>query len=390
MADSFVPLTIDEYARQAALTDQRKGKQALSFSMLGVFGETGSLLSEVKKKQRDKASYLGYADAVAEELGDVLWYLASVARRSGIPLSAIAADALDATRLSNTADDSLTFHALQPAHIAMTTEPTAKFEHRLLALAGQIGLLVNDYQSGALKGRKRMMACLTLVMRQLIEAANDSGVTLEAAAIKNQHKIFDRWPRDRTFPEPFDAAMVPEEQLPRRMTIDVFERTVRKQDYVFQKSSGVFVGDRLTDNAIEPDDYRFHDVFHYAHVAVLGWSPVVRALLRLKRKSDPKLDDAQDGARAILIEEGITSWIFGQAQQLNFFDGVKRGGLPLDMLKHIRQFVTGYESERCPLWLWEDAILQGYAAFRFLQKNRRGRVQIDFPNRRLRIKELPL
>ncbi|WP_374140306.1 nucleoside triphosphate pyrophosphohydrolase family protein [Sphingomonas sp.] len=390
MADSFIPLTIDEYARQAALTDQRKGKHALSFSMLGVFGEAGSLLSEVKKKQRDKASYLGYADAVAEELGDVLWYLASVARRSGLPLSAIAASAADATRLGSAADNDLTFHALQPAHIPITTEPTTKFEHRLLALAGQIGLFVNDYQSGALKKREQMMVSLTQVMRQLIAAANDSGVTLEAAAVKNQHKIFDRWPRDRTFPPPFDLSMDPEEQLPRRMTIEVFERTVRKQDYVFQKSNGVFVGDRLTDNAIEPDDYRFHDVFHYAHVAVLGWSPVVRALLRLKRKSDPKLDDSQDGARAILIEEGVTSWIFGQAQQLNFFEGVKRGGLPLDMLKHIRQFVTGYESERCPLWLWEDAILQGYAAFRFLQKHRRGRVLIDFPNRRLRIKELPL
>ncbi|AYJ84830.1 pyrophosphatase (plasmid) [Sphingomonas paeninsulae] len=390
MANNFIPLTIDEYARQAALTDQKKGKHALSFSMLGVFGETGSLLSEVKKKQRDKASYLGYAEAVSEELGDVLWYLASVARRSGIPFSCIAANALDETRLADSADDSLTFHALQPAHIPMTTEPSAQFERKLLALAGQIGLLIDGYQSGALKARKQMLSCLTLVMRHLIQAANDSGVTLEVAAIKNQKKIFDRWPGDRTFPEPFDAAMEPEEQLPRSMTIDVFERSVRKQVYVFQKSNGVFVGDRLTDNALEPDDYRFHDVFHYAHVAVLGWSPVVRALLRLKRKSDPKLDDAQDGARAILIEEGVTSWIFGQAQQLNFFKDVKKGGLPLDMLKHVRQFVTGYESEDCPLWLWEDAILQGYAAFRFLQNNRRGRVNIDFRNRRLRIRELPL
>ena len=174
------------------------------------------------------------------------------------------------------------------------------------------------------------------------------------------------------------------------VTIDVFERTVRKKVYVFQRSNGVFVGDRLTDNALEPDDYRFHDVFHYAHVAVLGWSPVVRALLRLKRKSDPKLDEAQDGARAILIEEGITSWIFGQAQQLGFFEGVKKGGLPLDMLKHIRQFVSGYEADQCPLWLWEDAILQGYKAFRFLKEHRRGRIQIDFTNRRLLAKELPL
>jgi len=69
---------------------------------------------------------------------------------------------------------------------------------------------------------------------------------------------------------------------------------------------------------------------------------------------------------------------------------VKPGGLPLDMLKHVRQFVAGYEADRCPLWLWEEAILQGYAAFRFLQKNRRARIGIDFAHRRLRIKELPL
>lgn len=200
-------------------------------------------------------------------------------------------------------------------------------------------------------------------------------------------EMYDRY---GAYPPPFDDGNDAEEQLPRKMEIDVYERTVRGQDYVFQRSRGVYVGDRLTDNAIEQDDYRFHDVFHYAYVAVLGWSPVIRALLRLKRKSDPKLDEAEDGARAILIEEGVTSWLFGQAQQLNFFEGVKRGGLPLDMLKHVRQFVAGYEADRCPLWLWEEAILQGYAAFRFLQKNRRARIGIDFAHRRLRIKELPL
>ena len=388
MSHDFTPLTIDEYARQAALTDQRKGKQALSFSMLGVFGETGSLLSEVKKKQRDKASYLGYADAVAEELGDVLWYVASIARRSRIPLSTIAANAANGN--AKCAPAELTFHALQPAQIPLGKEPTAQFEHRLLAMAGQIGLLVNEYQSDVLKDKERLLVRLTLVMQQLIEAANDAGVTLEIAAVKNLHKIFDRWPREHIYPPAFDVDMDIEEQLPRRMTIDVFERTVRKKVYVYQKSSGVFVGDRLTDNALEPDDYRFHDMFHYAHVAVLGWSPVVRALLRLKRKSDPKLDEAEDGARAILIEEGVTSWIFGHAQKLNFFEDVKRGGLPLDMLKHVRDFVGGYEADQCPLWLWEDAILQGYKAFRFLQRHRGGRIQIDFANRRLSAKELPL
>lgn len=391
MSGEFETLTVDDYAKQAARTDQRSGKSALGFSMLGLFGEAGSLLSEAKKKQRDDASYLGYADAVAEELGDVLWYLAAVARRSALALSDIAANAArsDGEWLAG-GNDALSFHALQPAHIPLAKAPMPQFEHTLLALAGEVGVLVNDFQLKSLERDKTILARrLVTVMRRLVQAANESGVTIEAAAVKNLHKIFDRWPRDKVYPAPFDATMDPEERLPRRMTIDIYERTVRKQTFVYQRSSGVSVGDRLTDNAVEPDDYRFHDVFHYAHVAVLGWSPVIRALLRLKRKSEPKLDDAEDGARAVLIEEGVTSWIFGQAQQLRYFDKVKSGGLPLDMLKHVRQFVAGYESERCPLWLWEEAILQGYAAFRFLQKNRRGRVQIDFAHRRLRIKELP-
>lgn len=111
------------------------------------------------------------------------------------------------------------------------------------------------------------------------------------------------------YPAPFDTTFIAEEQLPRGMVSDVVEREVRGQKYVFQTCNGVNIGDRLTDNAVEPDDYRFHHVFHYAYAAVLTWSPVMRALLRLKRKSDPIVDETQDGARAILIEEGITTWI---------------------------------------------------------------------------------
>jgi hypothetical protein len=116
---------------------------------------------------------------------------------------------------------------------------------------------------------------------------------------------------------------------------------------------------------------------------------VTRALLRLKRKSKPLVDEIQDGARAVLIEEGVATWIFGQAKQLNFFAGMKAGDLSFDMLKVIRQFVAGYEPEACPLWLWEEAILQGYEAFRFLREKRRARLRIDTARRNLSIGELP-
>jgi hypothetical protein len=93
--------------------------------------------------------------------------------------------------------------------------------------------------------------------------------------------------------------------------VEIFERVLdeggpRERRYVLQRCNGVLIGDRLSDNVAHADDYRFHDVFHYAYAAVLGWSPVTRALFRLRRKSDPAIDEAQDGARAVLIEEGAS------------------------------------------------------------------------------------
>ena len=85
--------------------------------------------------------------------------------------------------------------------------------------------------------------------------------------------------------------------------------------------NGVFVGDPLTDNIRDPDGYRFHDVFHFAHAAILHWSPTFRALLKQKRKSNPKVDEAQDGGRAIVVEEGLTAWVFARAKELNYFEG---------------------------------------------------------------------
>jgi hypothetical protein len=162
------------------------------------------------------------------------------------------------------------------------------------------------------------------------------------------------------YPPPFDATSPLYEQLPRVLTIDIFERNVGGKLYVFQTCNGINIGDRLTDNALTPDDYRFHDVFHYGYAAVLTWSP------------------------------GISTWMFGQAKRLSDFEGIKPGELSFDILKQIRQFVAGYEPNRSPLWLWEEAILQGFEAFRFLKAHRRGRLQIDVHKRKLTIEELRL
>lgn len=384
-SNDFQPLTIAAYAEQALTTDQRSDGASLTFPLLGLFGETGSLLSAVKKKQRDRASYAGYAEAVVEEFGDVLWYVTTVAARGGLRLEDIMAAALP-VRSGDTPEH---ISALQPAVMQLGAEPTAAFEDTLLRLAGEVGVLLIDHGQGRLSDRCTLHDRLVTITRGLIQTATEAGVTLEAAAVKNLAKIFDRWPRVRVYPDALDAEAEWVEQLPRSLSVDIYEREVRGQTYVFQRCQGLNIGDRLTDNAMEADDYRFHDVFHFANLAVLTWSPVLRSLLRLKRKSDPRIDEAQDGARAIIVEEGVTNWIFGQAAKLDFFAGMKPGSLSFDLLKQVRQLVAGYEAERCPLWVWEDAILQGCAAFRYLRQHRRGRLNIDMANRRLSIEALP-
>ena len=391
-AQTHVPLTFQRYQELAALTDQKRDPgSGLAFPLLGLFGETGSLLSEVKKKQRDAASYVGYTGSVAEELGDVLWYFTSLAARARLSIADIAHSLnRGLENWDNVHAPDLEFASLHQKTSSPQKQPSPAFEDTLLRLAGEVGLLLTDYQSGRVTtDRDALSGRLIAIFRSLVHAATEAGVTLEQAAKGNLAKISDRWPQRKEYPTLFDQDCPLEEQLPRELSIEVFERAVAERRFVFQRCNGVNIGDRLTDNIMKPDDYRFHDVFHYAYAAVLGWSPVTRALFRLKRKSRPEIDEGQDGARAALVEEGIATWIFGQAKELDFFTGMKAPDLSFGLLKSVRRFVTGYEPEKCPLWLWEEAIFQGYDAFRFLKEERRGRLHLELNRRRLTVERLP-
>ena len=210
---------------------------------------------------------------------------------------------------------------------------------------------------------------------------------MNACAYGNLDKIFDRWPAEKKYPKHFDEQFDLDEQLPRLIEMEIFEKEVGGKIYVFQRCNGIKIGDRLTDNKIEEDDYRFHDVFHLAYAAILGWSPVTRSLFRVKRKSSPKIDESEDGARAALIEEGVATWIFNHAERLNYFENMQR--LDYGLLKAIRELVRGYEAEHCPLWLWEEAILESYKVFRALRCYRRGVVVANLNERTLIFKEMP-
>ncbi len=379
-------LTIAQYQRLAATTDRTANapNAGLDFPFLGLFGEAGSLLSELKKKQRDADSYVGYESSVVEELGDVLWYFAALASRAKIDLSQLAHDL---NRSEKTIPAEITFSQLQSTASNDGRGHQADFEQTLIRLAGETGKLATDFSDGAISSDSELaLRHLTPIFIALIDASCDAEVSLAQAAHGNLAKIFDRWPPKRVYPPLFDAGDVPEEQLPRRIEMHIFEREVNDQTYVFLRCKGINIGDRLTDNKLEKDDYRFHDVFHLAYAAILGWSPVMRSLFRVKRKSKPEIDEAEDGARAKLIEEGVSTWIFNYAEKLNFFETVK--SVDYGLLKAVRTLVTGYEAERRPLWMWEEAILKGYEMFRAMRKHRRGVVIADLDERSISFEEM--
>lgn len=181
----------------------------------------------------------------------------------------------------------------------------------------------------------------------------------------------------------FDSDFPEEERLPDHFEISINQRSSGRS---YMQWNGVFIGDPLTDNIRDPDGFRFHDVFHFSHAAILNWSPTFRALIKHKRKSVPKVDEAQDGGRAIVIEEGLTAWIFARAKELNYFAGQE--SVSFDLLKTIQQFVAGYEVEDCPLRPWEVAILEGYRVFREVRNHSGGIIVVDRVARTIEYKPL--
>jgi NTP pyrophosphatase (non-canonical NTP hydrolase) len=372
--DDLDDLSMNEYQKFTRETD-RMPPDSLDMPLLGLFGEIGSLLSELKKKQRDQRAYIKYDGAVLEELGDVLWYFCRLAARADLSLEVLAQRSFRDLRDWDLVDE--TFHGrfgdIQKAHDAAAA---AEYETRLVLLAGRAGDLMNDFGAGRITANRDVLSAhLVDVFRALIAAAEAADVSLDEAARRNLEKTFSRWPSRECYPPLVDGHMIEIERLPRQFSMSFEEHNAAGKTYVIQKCNGIIIGDRLTDNKSEKDDYRFHDVFHISYAVFLGWSPVLRSLFHVKRKSDPETDENQDGARAILIEEGVSTFIFGRGQQLNLYEGLDH--VDYSLLKSIRELIRGYEVEQCGLWQWEKAILNGFKVFRELKRHRCGIIVAD-------------
>lgn len=215
-------MELDEYQREAQATDQLPAGDAndLIVPLLGMAGEVGSLLAEFKKHLRDGEAHSLFPEQMAEELGDILWYLANTATKFDLSLREIAKNNLRKTR--------------------------------------------------------------------------------------------DRWMvGDGETYRLFDEDLPRAEQLPRTFMAEISDSsTASGRGRMAITIDGVPAGDALQDNAYVEDGYRFHDIFHLAHAAKLGWSPVLRGKLlspKRKRASNSLIDEVEDGGRAMLSTR--RSWL---------------------------------------------------------------------------------
>jgi NTP pyrophosphatase (non-canonical NTP hydrolase) len=382
-------MPLADYAHRAIRTNQLVGADARNQLRFGLFGEVGSLLSLVKKTHRD----LEPADhnAITEEIGDALWYLANVADVYGTNLQEVGTEAMQALQTRLEIERSFAaevtfeeFDALLELSIRTIAE-LDKLQH-LRELAAHAGQLLSSHPSATDLLSQPPQHLLGLLLADLAMVAALFRQRLADIAEVNIAKIQSRWPGESPVHLPlFDESVINLEQFPREFEMHFIEVVPKDggTPYVIQRLRGINIGDRLTDNRADPDGYRFHDVFHLAYMTHLGWSPVVRALLKIKRKSDPGTDENQDGARAGIIEEAISTWVFNHARSRKFFADKKPGRMNYDLLKQVHSMASGYEVERCPLWQWELAILDGFAVFRELTRHGGGIVHVNLNTRTL-------
>lgn len=268
----------------------------------------------------------------------------------------------------------------------------------LLGLAGEVGELSSAYKKYLRDGDAHMLYEASIkeelgdILWYLANVTNKFNFSLNDVAKANLDKTKSRWLTDgeselieKGLSEFYDNIQPLEEQLPRNFVANVINTLENKTDVSRTYIDGNQVGDGLTDNAYLNDGYRFHDIFHLAYVAVLGWSPVFRKHINRKRKSNPAIDEVEDGGRAAAIEEGISALIFAYAKEHNWLENVT--SVDDSLLKIIMGMSAHLEVRNKTAAEWEMAILKGYNVWRQLIQANGGSVEIDMINRDIKFIE---
>lgn len=259
----------------------------------------------------------------------------------------------------------------------------------MLGLAGETGQLLSEYKKHLRDGeahrlfKDRVGEELGDLLWYIANVASKFDLDLGQIAQQNLDKVRARFaPASNEAPQ-LDSGFPYAERFPRRMTVRLAEEPgLGERPKVRMSVDGEDIGCLLGDNSYDPDGYRFHDVFHLAYAAILGWSPNLRAFLKRKRKSQPLLDEVEDGGRARIIEEGVSALAFDYARVHSFLEGISE--VDYGLLRTIQSMTSHLEVGKATAADWERAILEGFAVWRQVLANKGGKILVDLDARTIR------
>lgn len=426
-------MKVIEYDAFVSTTSQFSEKprdEQRAIALYGLVSEIGSVVAAVKKKilseGGEDSRWDQPNDEIKEELGDALWYCYSTARIINNGYFDILAADIAALRTEIGSGD----ERAQKIATSLDSAKRAEFLKAAKSFPPANGYTFDDYQRLAFMtartdGRLLLEVCLAVLWQLGAELLR---VTLPKIEISLNKNVADRDPNvvlgeitwhlsamaslyhlslddivagncakvrfrsERGAHTPLhDDGREPHEQFPRTFDVAFVRISPQKSRMYFQ---GKALGDDVTDNSYADDGYRFHDVVHLALIAHLGWSPVVRGMMRRKRKSDSRVDEVEDGARAKLVEELVIKAMHSEghhqakaAGRCTLSKSVRlfpeRSLVNFKLLKMLRTYVDGLEVAKNTFWEWEDAIFEGFEVFNLLSNETQGTVRVDLNARKL-------
>lgn len=420
----------NEFVRKTNQYASKPRSERYAIALYGLVGEIGSLVAAVKKKLLAEGGETRWDqpnDEIKEELGDALWYCYSLAQiiNDG-PFDILAADIETlrheigggddrAQKIATTLDPEIRAAFLEAAKLFPRTDKytfdvyqqlafkTARTDGRVLldvclAVLWQLGaeLLRSTLPKIEIALNRNVADRLANIVLgeitwHLSAMTSLYHLSLDEVVASNCEKVGFRSVRGEHTPL-HDDDRDQKEQFPRKFDIGFVRIGPGKSRMYF---SGKPLGADLTDNFYDDDGYRFHDVIHLALMAHLGWSPVVRDLMKRKRKSrDDRVDEVEDGGRAQVVEELVIKAIHSEGDKQAKTAGRCIVGIPtrlfpdrslinFKLLKTLRTYVDGLEVAKNTFWEWEDAIFEGCEMFFDLCVEKQGTVHVDLEDRKL-------
>lgn len=419
----------DAFVRRTNLNLLKARETQEDIAIYGLVGEMGSLASAVKRRLiADGGGELWTSpnSEIVEELGDSLWYWSVLAQLYSIGTEAI----LRKDPIYVRSNLGRRGKKGQRFRESVGPDRVKQFRLSVRRLLQSPEIDFDSYQNTAYltrrtEGQTLIGVCLTvlsqlgseLLRKKFPAVENEINTTIEnrseevilgeiawhlaaiASAFElrlgdiariNEEKIDRRL--NNTTPTPSHDERDPShERFPRQFDVSF---VMVERDKTRMYLNGRQLGDELSDNAYSDDGYRFHDVMHLAGVANLGWSPVLRGLLHIKRKSSPKKDEVEDGARAKIVEEAVIKAIHSEGQRIASQRAnpsaeqparliESRSEISFRFLGFIANLTKGLEVEKNQYWEWENAIIQGNDIFWQLRREQQGTVSVDLDARKI-------